>query len=109
MFVTVAAAACAPRGAAARWLLLRRLRSRQGRQHLPARRREQTASSIVLNQFKRTRAADPWFYANGANPYLAFSPAEWKRINETVAESIEASYGIRRIRDAFEVTRFDRR
>ena len=54
---------------------------------------------------RRTRAADRWFYLNPANPFLAFSPAERQRIDETVAESLAASYGINGVRDAFEVPR----
>ena len=65
----------------------------------------QTASAIILEQFRRTRAADRWFYLNGANPYLAFSPAELARINETVAQSLASSYGITGVPDAFEATK----
>ena len=63
----------------------------------------QTATVIILNQFKRTRAADWWFYQNRMNDGLDFTPAEWRRINESVAESLELSYGIRGAKDAFEV------
>jgi hypothetical protein len=62
----------------------------------------QTASSIILTQFARTRAADRWFYLNTANSNLNFSAAEMKRINETVAESLALSYGITGVSDAFE-------
>jgi hypothetical protein len=62
-----------------------------------------TATVIILNQFRRTRAADRWFYLNGGNPHLAFSSAEWQRIRETVAESIYASYGIEGMDEAFRV------
>lgn len=68
----------------------------------------QTATAIVLGQMKRTRAADPWFYQNTANS-LHFTRAELARINETVAQSLAASYGIRGIADAFEVTKRRRR
>jgi len=68
----------------------------------------QTASAIVLGQMQRTRAADPWFYQNTANS-LHFTPAELARINETVGQSLAASYGITGIADAFEViNRHDR-
>jgi len=63
------------------------------------------AAAIILEQFRRTRAADRWFYLNGANPYLAFSPAELARINETVAQSLASSYGITGVPDAFEATK----
>ena len=62
----------------------------------------QTATAIILEQFRRTRAADRWFYQNGANPYLDFSSAELRMINETVAESLAISYGITGVPDAFE-------
>ena len=60
---------------------------------------------MILDQLRRTRAADRWFYRNAANPALAFSSAERRRIDETVAESLAASYGITGIRDAFAVPR----
>ena len=62
----------------------------------------QTASSIILHQFQRTRAADRFHYENTANPHLDFSMEERRRINETVAESLRLSYGITGITDAFE-------
>jgi hypothetical protein len=62
-----------------------------------------TAARVVLEQMRRTRAADPWFYLNRDNPHLAFSRAERERIDETVAESLEASYGLRDLRDGFKV------
>jgi hypothetical protein len=64
----------------------------------------QTATAIILEQFRRTRAADRWFYRNAANPYLDFSAAELRLINETVAESLAISYGIGGVPDAFETT-----
>jgi hypothetical protein len=64
-----------------------------------------TATLVILEQLRRTRAADRWFYLNAANPHLDFSPAERRRIDETVAESLAASYGITDVRDAFEVPR----
>lgn len=68
----------------------------------------QTATAIILEQFERTRDADRYFYLNQANPELDFSPAEWKRINESVAESIAASYGVH-VQDAFRVPTTGRR
>jgi hypothetical protein len=62
----------------------------------------QTAAAVILEQFRRTRAADRWFYANAANTYLDFSPAEWARVHETVGESLALSYGITGVADAFE-------
>lgn len=62
-----------------------------------------TATAIILNQFKRTQASDRWFYLNKANDRLDFSPAEWRRINETVAESLALSYGVPGIKEAFRV------
>jgi hypothetical protein len=62
-----------------------------------------TATIVLLEQFRRTRAADRWFYLNSGNPYLRFSTEERRRIDETVAESLRASYGIAGIDDAFEV------
>jgi hypothetical protein len=65
----------------------------------------ETAAIVILEQLRRTRAADRWFYLNADNPALAFSAAERRRINETVAESLAASYGMNGIRDAFAVPR----
>lgn len=62
-----------------------------------------TATKAILEQFRRTRAADRWFYLNAANPHLSFTHAERRRINETVADSIRASYGIAGVDDAFRV------
>jgi hypothetical protein len=61
-----------------------------------------TATAIILDQFRRTRAGDRFFYLN-ADAGLNFSAEESRRINETVAESLEASYGLPVIRDAFHV------
>ena len=68
-------------------------------------RMPQTATTIILTQFKRTRAADWWFYLNRTNQRLDFSPAEWRRIHEPVAESLALSYGIQDVSDAFHVIR----
>jgi hypothetical protein len=62
-----------------------------------------TATAVILDQLRRTRSADRWFYLNAANPHLRFSPAERRRVHETVAESIRASYGIPVIGEAFRV------
>lgn len=62
-----------------------------------------TATRVILEQFRRTRAADRWFYLNRTNPHLNFSHAERERIDETVAQSLEASYGLRNLQDAFRV------
>jgi hypothetical protein len=68
------------------------------KEHFP-----ETATVIILDQLRRTRAADRWFYLNTGNPFLAFSTQERHRIKETVAESLAASYGITGVKDAFEV------
>ena len=62
-----------------------------------------TATKVILDQFRRTRAADRWFYLNSTNPHLNFTSAESRRVRETVAESIRASYGITGVADAFRV------
>jgi hypothetical protein len=63
----------------------------------------ETATIVILEQLRRTRAADRWFYLNADNPALAFSPEERRRIEETVGESLAASYGMTGVRDAFAV------
>jgi len=68
----------------------------------------QTATIIILQQFRRSRAADPFFYANQAND-VNFSNAEMKRISETVAESIEASYGFEVPCEAFRMPKHHER
>jgi Animal haem peroxidase len=60
-----------------------------------------TATIVILDQLRKTRTADRWFYLNADNPHLDFSPAELARINETVGQSLEASYGLTGIGDAF--------
>jgi Animal haem peroxidase len=62
-----------------------------------------TATTIILDQLRKTRTADRWFYLNSDNPHLNFSPAELARINETVGQSLQASYGLTGIADAFEM------
>jgi len=69
----------------------------------------QTATIIILEQMKRTSEADPFFYLNNNNPYLNFSHKEWKRIRETVAESIELSFGFPVPANAFKVPKHGNR
>jgi hypothetical protein len=62
----------------------------------------QTATIIILEQFARSRNADPFYFANNDNP-VDFTHAEKLRFKETVAESIELSYGFSVHSNAFKV------
>jgi hypothetical protein len=60
-----------------------------------------TATTVILDQLRKVRTADRWFYLNPDNPHLNFSPAELARINDTVGQSLQASDGLTGIGDAF--------
>jgi hypothetical protein len=60
-----------------------------------------TATTIILDQLRKTRTTGCWFCLNADDPDLNFSPAELARVNETVGQSLQASYGLTGTGDAF--------